>query len=63
MHMHIFMQPVCPTKSLLWNRERCKSAISKVLEWDFDKVYATHGVCPIQDAKEAMREEFQFLWN
>lgn len=58
-----FGRPVCPTKSLLWNREQCKSAISKVLEWDFDKVYATHGECPIQDAKTAIRDEFQFLWE
>ncbi|CAN0227947.1 unnamed protein product [Ectocarpus sp. 12 AP-2014] len=58
-----FGRPVCPTKSLLWDREKCKSAMSRVLDWDFDKVYANHGECPIQDAKEAIRGEFQFLWD
>lgn len=56
-------QPVCPTKALMWNRERCQAAITKVLEWDFDTIYATHGTCPIKHAKDAIRDEFQFLWD
>ncbi|CAM9378711.1 unnamed protein product [Laminaria digitata] len=58
-----FGRPVCPTKALMWNRERCQAAITKVLEWDFDTVYATHGTCPITHAKDAIRDEFQFLWD
>lgn len=34
-----------------------------MLEWDFDTVHATHGACPIHDAKKVIREEFDFLWN
>lgn len=56
-------QPVCPTKAFMWNREQCQAAITKVLEWDFDTVYATHGTCPIKHAKDAIRDEFQFLWD
>ncbi|CAM9145629.1 unnamed protein product [Ascophyllum nodosum] len=42
-----FERPMCPTKALLRNREQCKAAVSRVLDWDFDIVYATHETCPI----------------
>eukprot|EP00611_Tribonema_gayanum_P005120 TRINITY_DN1437_c0_g1_i1.p1 TRINITY_DN1437_c0_g1~~TRINITY_DN1437_c0_g1_i1.p1 ORF type:complete len:259 (+),score=51.53 TRINITY_DN1437_c0_g1_i1:116-778(+) len=56
-----YNRPHCSTKMLMWNRDNCRRAISRVLSWDFDKVIPTHGVCPIPNAKEAMTEAFSFL--
>ncbi|CAM9286879.1 unnamed protein product [Choristocarpus tenellus] len=57
-----FGRPSCSTKMFLWDRQRCQSAISRVLGWDFDLVLPTHGTCPIPDAKRVIKEEFSFLF-
>lgn len=47
----------------MWDKDSCRSAVSQVLEWDFNKVHAIHGSFPIHDGKNALRQAFHFLWE
>mmetsp|Transcript_526 Transcript_526/g.858 ORF Transcript_526/g.858 Transcript_526/m.858 type:complete len:224 (+) Transcript_526:3-674(+) len=61
--MGTFAEPSCSTKFLLWNKERCKACVSRVLQWEFEKIIPTHGECPIYSGNPVFQKAFSFLFE
>mmetsp|Transcript_18566 Transcript_18566/g.26179 ORF Transcript_18566/g.26179 Transcript_18566/m.26179 type:complete len:274 (+) Transcript_18566:44-865(+) len=54
-------KPSCGTKLLMIDKKQSRKAVLKALDWDFERAVTTHGVCPIDDAKNQFKRAFQFL--
>jgi hypothetical protein len=53
--------PHRPVRSMIRERAAARGSLSKILDWDFDRVIVTHGEVLERGGREALRAGFAYL--